>query len=413
MLTENIPNLQELNNKETDVLKSDAKIEAKSTDKQNANVENPEVMKVSEPKLEQIEIKVETFKKVEGNSKITPGNVKKSTSGINFPSKIKKLSTIPKTNVNATKSIKNEEVDIEAIKKEENEIREDEKQKKKGNLDTLVVQQKLEEVQKQLDEIKSRHESQKQAENEIHKKVNEEKLKAVKAIENIAKKAIESLTNNDEKVPTVIAPVKPINDPNASAALNKSLLLLPEKSNKTKSLDSIKNADNSSNKHPNDKNLPEVAKNIPNQEKNKTENKPTKVDGIANAAPLSYQLGLNIPPANQKEINEFKLKRFIPLPLAEKYALHNITNTTLNSEDEKSPNRNENHANNITKEPVEEKITENKDSVHVNENKNKQVDDIQAIRRDILSDKTNQREKRDVEAISDENEACEKRSSNN
>lgn len=389
--TENILNEQKFIDKEnpieSDALNNDIKKEVTVTHKQNANLQDSEIM-ISKPNVDQIEIKIEKLNNIEGNSKIMPENLKKNISEINIPSKVKKLIIMQKASINATKPSKIEEVDSEAIKKEENEILEEEKLNKKGNLDTLVVQQKLVEVQKQLDEIKSRHESQKQVENEINKKVNEEKLKAVKAIENIAKKAIESLTNNDEKFP-----IKHINEP---IAVNELLVPLPKKNNKTEASNVIKNTANLANK---------IAKDVLNVEKYKIDNKNNKtLVGIVNAAPLSYQLGLNlkVPLANNQQ--EIKLKRFVPIPLAEKYVLKNITNITQNSV---NVNQNENLTN-ITKHLTKEHV-ESKNSVHINENQN---GDIHAIRRDILSDKTNQREKRNVDENPDENEACEKRSSN-
>lgn len=99
---------------------------------------------------------------------------------------------------------RSEEVDIEAIKKEEVELGAQEKEVQKQDLiDTLVkqseVQQQLVEQQKQLLEvIKQQALENKEKLNEMEK-VKKEKMEAVKQIESIAKKAIETLSGNENK----------------------------------------------------------------------------------------------------------------------------------------------------------------------------------------------------------------------
>ena len=97
---------------------------------------------------------------------------------------------------------KSEEVDIEAIKKEESELKEQEDKKEKDPnqilLDTIQkqneVQKEIVEQQKKLIEVIQKHQ-----ENQDVDKVNEEKVKAVKQIEDIAKRAIESISGKDNK----------------------------------------------------------------------------------------------------------------------------------------------------------------------------------------------------------------------
>lgn len=103
---------------------------------------------------------------------------------------------------------KTEEVDIEAIKKEDVELKEQEKSKEdalKKQIDTLkkqneVQMQIVQQQQQILEVIKQQHEvlvNEKQKE-EIEK-VQQKKLEAVKQIESIAKQAIESLGVKDTK----------------------------------------------------------------------------------------------------------------------------------------------------------------------------------------------------------------------
>lgn len=114
------------------------------------------------------------------------------------------VNAIKQTNEEPEK--KAEEVDIEAIKKEDMELKAQEKEsevKKQDLIDTLQkqneVQQKLVEQQKQLIEVIIQQ--QQALENEKQqKKSNQEQLEAVKQIESIAKKAIESLGVKDSEV---------------------------------------------------------------------------------------------------------------------------------------------------------------------------------------------------------------------
>ncbi|EFA00767.1 putative sodium-coupled neutral amino acid transporter 10 [Tribolium castaneum] len=101
---------------------------------------------------------------------------------------------------------KNEEVDIEAIKKEETELKEEEDKKAKDSNQILIdtiqkqneVQKEMVEQQKKLIEVIQKH--QEIVQNKDIDKVNEEKVKAVKQIESIARKAIESISGQDAKL---------------------------------------------------------------------------------------------------------------------------------------------------------------------------------------------------------------------
>ncbi|XP_044269478.1 putative sodium-coupled neutral amino acid transporter 10 [Tribolium madens] len=101
---------------------------------------------------------------------------------------------------------KNEEVDNEAIKKEETELKEEEDKKVKDSNQILIdtiqkqneVQKEMVEQQKKLIEVIQKH--QEIVQNKDIDKVNEEKVKAVKQIESIARKAIESISGKDAKL---------------------------------------------------------------------------------------------------------------------------------------------------------------------------------------------------------------------
>lgn len=117
----------------------------------------------------------------------------------------KKIADTETMNVKLSNQTRNEEVDIEAIKKEEKEAEIQEKENFKENnnqilIDTIrqqnEVQKEIVEQQKKLMEV---IESQK-IQHDSHKvdKVKEEKLKAVKEIQNIALKAIEKISEQEE-----------------------------------------------------------------------------------------------------------------------------------------------------------------------------------------------------------------------
>lgn len=119
---------------------------------------------------------------------------------------------IPAKNADTSEQKKRDEVDVEAIKKEDTELKEQEKEEDVGKLhliDTLekqneVHQQLLEQQKKLIEVIKKQQEAleNEKQQNDIEK-VQKEKLEAVKQIESIAKKAIESLSNKDGgNVPT-------------------------------------------------------------------------------------------------------------------------------------------------------------------------------------------------------------------
>lgn len=99
---------------------------------------------------------------------------------------------------------KNDEVDIEAIKKEEKEVEMQEEEKLKDNnlllIDTIrkqnEVQKEIVEQQKKLMEAIKKQQI--QADPNKVDKVKEEKLKAVKEIQNIALKAIEKISGKEE-----------------------------------------------------------------------------------------------------------------------------------------------------------------------------------------------------------------------
>ncbi|XP_060525531.1 putative sodium-coupled neutral amino acid transporter 10 [Cylas formicarius] len=102
-------------------------------------------------------------------------------------------------NSNITIEAKNEEVDIEAIKKDDNEMKLQNKEDSHRILiDTLQKQNRVQEQimkqQKKLIEVIEKQ--QKSVNDEV--KVNEEKLKAVKEIESIALQAIERISGNDD-----------------------------------------------------------------------------------------------------------------------------------------------------------------------------------------------------------------------
>lgn len=109
----------------------------------------------------------------------------------------------PKDLIENSEQKKPDEVDAEAIKKEETELKEQENEKQKADdvgklhlIDTLEkqneVQQQLVEQQKKLIEVIKQLETEKQ-----HNDIEKEKMEAVKQIESIAKKAIESLSGKD------------------------------------------------------------------------------------------------------------------------------------------------------------------------------------------------------------------------
>jgi sodium-coupled neutral amino acid transporter 10 len=102
---------------------------------------------------------------------------------------------------------KNDEVDIEAIKKEDTELKEQEEKKQTQDrnqilIDTIQkqneVQMEIVEQQKKLIEVIQKQ--QESGNNNDLDKVNEEKVKAVKQIESIARKAIESISGQDKNV---------------------------------------------------------------------------------------------------------------------------------------------------------------------------------------------------------------------
>lgn len=97
---------------------------------------------------------------------------------------------------------KNDEVDIEAIKKEEEEFKLQEKEKIQENNQILIdTIQKHNEVQQEIVELMEAIKSQQNQEvpNKVDK-VKEEKLKAVKEIQNIALKAIEKISGKQENI---------------------------------------------------------------------------------------------------------------------------------------------------------------------------------------------------------------------
>ncbi|KAF5269932.1 hypothetical protein FQR65_LT05731 [Abscondita terminalis] len=129
---------------------------------------------------------------------------------------------------------KADEVDIEAIKKEEKEILEEEKQTlnevEQKNMDLIKKMEKQNEMNKQvaeeskklLEEIKQRQ----IAEAEI-KKVKDEKIKAVEEIQEIAKKAIERLSLGEPKEDEVNAK----NDVLSEINLKKEPEIIPKMTN--------------------------------------------------------------------------------------------------------------------------------------------------------------------------------------
>lgn len=120
----------------------------------------------------------------------------------------------PEETKNIEKQKKTEDVDIEAIKKEDSELKEQEKSKEdvlKKQLDILKqqneVQKQIVEQQKQILEVIKQHQEH-VSEKEDLEKVKQKKLEAVKQIETIAKQAIESLGGKEDEKKEKPQPVK-------------------------------------------------------------------------------------------------------------------------------------------------------------------------------------------------------------
>lgn len=311
-----------------------------------------------------------------------------------------------------------DEVDVEAIKKEEKEIREVEKLNEDKGKDTLKneVNKKLDQFQKQINELKINQE------NEI--KVNEKKLKTFKEIELLARKAIETLTNDvsNKKADSTLA-----KDQNANDAMTKEdVAEAPQIESKVEDVsarrDVVANAKIESNKvvdvaeekestveetemrsAKNSKviNSQELVKNVPlvkpyesgakltkilnqvqindankvqainkadgsltkeNDLKNIVIEKPERENNLLKAQPLSYQLGLN---KNVINIDpKIYVKDMLPIPLAgtnySKILLNNNNNNQSNvdnlilTDQMKTSNMNEQIKEEFAKEDVEQ-----------------------------------------------------------
>lgn len=294
-----------------------------------------------------------------------------------------------------------DQVDAEAIKKEDKEMNQQAQEDLKNvvqRLDLISEMQKQNQEQQQhiveqqkkiLEEMQQRKDPiQEQAEID---KVHEQKLKAVKEIQAIAKKAIESLVDDPKQVENKVVSheevkQKPIN-------LNSSSVI----------------------------------------------QSPVKI----NLAPLSYQLGLNN--ANNDTIikkisgkNEILLgDGFLPLPLA-KSGLLTSSNVNTTSNKTSGPDKNVEKLN-ISTENVNtdthkvvpetnilnhnsyqtlksnneiENLTGNKSDVFKDQEDNTKgnIDEIKSMRRDILSENETLRNKRDITNLSakSDDEYCEK-----
>lgn len=375
-----------------------------------------------------------------------------------------------------------DEVDVEAIKKEDKEIREDEKLNEDKGKELLKneVNAKLDHFQKQINELKINQQKE--------SKVNEKKLKTFKEIELLARKAIETLTNN-KKVDDTISKnddvnmqqtpeLKEINAANVQVAAAASPGVADSENNKAEQViakqevAAVKNAKRTvesdrivetqaannnvvltPDKVPAElqkshvklqKNVAELQKDaaelqkdgVPLQkggvkmEKDDIElkkvvaklelNQINKIElgvkainlsekkivnsenALFKAQPLSYQLGLN----NKNVNNDAKayVKGMLPIPLAgTNYSKILLKNNDMDNERIIPPDQM--NSDNLLK--TNEQTKEQKPSMKVEE-QNKIADDVQSIRRDILS---NDRQKRETISEIKLDEHCEKKPS--
>lgn len=280
-------------------------------------------------------------------------------------------------------SVKVEEVDIEAIKKEDKEIQEVLKQNddKDKNLLNNEVREQLNEFQKQIDEIKTKQEKESAD--------NKKKLIAFKEIEKLAKKAIETLTNDEGGQPAKDADKRSKDTKQAKA------LVKEEAKNDIKILLKAEMV-----------NQPSLTNLVQEPKKNGNLQRSTFVH---NAEPLSYKLGLN-KVKNVAEDPKIYVKEMIPIPLVgTNYSRSFLKNNSADqsqriSQEVEKPFVKENVEIPIADKAKESsvRLTDKDGNLLQKAGSENDKEDIQSIRRDILS---NDRQKREV----DEDESiCEK-----